>query len=221
MGKDKLRKFAENLTFPNMFQPSIEEAEQGFSLKGKWKQDFFKNDHSLTLELGCGKGEYSVGLAKKYTERNFIGVDIKGARMWRGCKTSNDDKMKNVAFLRTRIQLIIPFFDKGEVDEIWITFPDPQPKKENKRLTAPALLNIYKHFLKSDGIIHLKTDDRDLYEYTLEVIAKEGHTLLLKNEDLYNPANEHLEVMEIQTHYEGIWLKMGKKINYVRFQLKN
>ncbi len=218
MGKGKLAKFAENLTFPNMFQPELDE---DFRLKGKWRSDFFKNDHPIVLELGCGKGEYTVGLAQKYPNKNFIGVDIKGARIWRGCKTSNELKLSNVAFLRTRIQLIERFFEKNEVDEIWITFPDPQPKKENKRLTSPCLIAEYRKITKSNAIINLKSDDTDFYEYTVETAKTLGFPIQIQTADLYRPDAEHLEVMEIRTFYEQMWLDMGKKIKYVRYELCN
>ena len=143
MGKDKLRRFAENETFANMFQMKYEDVKDGFYLKGKWREEFFKNDNPLVLELGCGKGEYTVGLAKQYPKKNFIGVDIKGARMWRGCKTSVDENINNVAFVRTHIQVLDMYFAENEVSEIWITFPDPQLKKPNKRLTSPRFLDLY------------------------------------------------------------------------------
>jgi tRNA (guanine-N7-)-methyltransferase len=222
MGKGKLQKFAENENFENLFQPSYKDVlEKGFYLKGKWAKDFFQNNHSIVLELGCGKGEYTIGLAEKYPNKNFIGIDIKGARLWRGLKTSNEKNMPNVAFLRTRISNINLFFAKNEVSEIWITFPDPQPKKENKRLTSPAFLDKYKNILTSDAVIHLKTDDTMLYEYTLnDVVIAENHPLLYHSDDLYGN-NEELEVKEIHTYYEKIWLEMGKKIKYVKFRIKN
>ncbi|MDR2907498.1 MAG: tRNA (guanosine(46)-N7)-methyltransferase TrmB [Bacteroidales bacterium] len=223
MGKGKLAKFAENETFPNLFQPLYEDvAAHGFPLKGLWRKDFFKNENPIVLELGCGKGEYTVGLAEKYPEKNFIGVDIKGARIWRGLRRTKEKNLTNVAFLRTRIHNINLFFAPNEIDEIWITFPDPQPKKENKRLTCPRFLDNYKNILTPDGLIHLKTDDTMLYEYTLNDIVKgEHHRLLLHSDDLYKAGNPHLEVMDIQTFYEQMWLDMGKTIKYIRFQLKS
>ena len=152
MGKNKLARFAENETFANLFQLTYEQiTKEGFALKGKWNEDFFKNDNPIVLELGCGKGEYTVGLAKKYPNKNFIGIDIKGARLWRGCKTSNEDKMTNVAFVRTHIQMIESYFAENEVSEIWITFPDPQLKKPNKRLTCERFLKLYKNILKQEN----------------------------------------------------------------------
>jgi tRNA (guanine-N7-)-methyltransferase len=223
MGKGKLAKFAENETFSNFFQPTYEEVEaHGFPLKGAWHKEFFKNANPIILELGCGKGEYTVGLGEKYPEKNFIGVDIKGARIWRGLKRTKEKNLKNVAFLRTKISNINLFFASNEVNEIWITFPDPQPKKENKRLTCQRFLDNYKTILAPDGIIHLKTDDTMLYEYTLNEVINDGkHRLLLHSDDLYKEGNPHLEVMEIQTFYEQMWLEMGKKIKYIRFQLNS
>jgi len=221
MGKDKLRRFAENETFPNMFQEQYEQVkgEGGFHLKGKWKEEFFKNDNPLVLELGCGKGEYTVGLAKKYPNKNFIGIDIKGARMWRGCKTSVDEGMKNVAFVRTHVQLIDMYFGENEVDEIWITFPDPQLKKPNKRLTCPRFLERYKKVLKKNGIINLKTDSFELYDYTLnEVLLPNNNIIYFHTPDLYNSGFDD-DVIDIKTFYEGIYLQQGKPITYIKFEL--
>ncbi|MDR0972252.1 MAG: tRNA (guanosine(46)-N7)-methyltransferase TrmB [Bacteroidales bacterium] len=221
MGKDKLRRFAENLTFENMFQPSYSSLleNDGFDLKGFWAERFFHNNNPIVLELGCGKGEYTIGLARKYKEKNFIGIDIKGARLWRGCKTSNEENMNNVAFIRSYVQVIDKYFSSNEVDEIWITFCDPQKKKPNKRLTSPKFLEIYSKILKKGGIIHLKTDSDDLYDYTLnEVLIPQNKKVLSSCSDLYNtPSNE--EVKEIQTFYEKMFLKDGKNINYIKFEL--
>ena len=221
MGKNKLERFAENLTFDNFFQPTYEEIRDGYPLKGKWAADFFKNNHPIVLELGCGKGEYSVGLAQRYPEKNFIGLDIKGARMWRGCKTSRDENIPNIAFLRTKIELIENYFAENEISEIWVTFPDPQPRriKENKRLTSPPFLKKYAAILKADGLVHLKTDAFLLYFYTMEIIKEYGHQVLLTTDDLYHSGIED-DVMGIQTFYEQMFLDMGKKINYIKFQLK-
>lgn len=222
MGKGKLAKFAENETFSNLFQPGYEEVSvHGFPLKGQWAETFFQNKNPIVLELGCGKGEYTVGLSEKYPNKNFIGVDIKGARIWRGLSNAREKNLTNTAFLRTRIQNINLFFAEDEVSEIWITFPDPQPKKEGKRLTCPRFLENYKKILLSDGIVHLKTDDADLYEYTLEVVRNENHRLLLHSNDLYQPGNPFWEVMEVRTFYEQMWLDMEKKIKYIRFQLNS
>jgi len=220
VSKKKLQHFAETATFPNFFQPGPINDPAGFHLKGKWNIDFFKNDHPIFLELGCGKGEYTVGLAKKYPERNYIGVDIKGARMWRGAKTSVEEQIPNVAFVRTQIGSIPNYFSSPEVSGLWITFPDPHTPsaRQNKRLTCPRFLNFYRSILKSDAIIHLKTDDNGLYEYTLEVIASEGHTLHFNTADLYQEAPGE-EAAEIQTFYEHMWLKEGKSIKYLKFSL--
>ena len=218
--KKKLQKFAENLTFPNLFQPEYEEVKQGFYLKGKWKSDFFKNDNPLVLELGCGKGEYSVGLGKKYPNKNFIGIDVKGARLWRGCKTSNEDKMTNIAFIRMKIQNIESFFAHNEVDEIWITFPDPQPKKSksNKRLTSQVFLDRYTRIAKPNTLFHLKTDNEPLFDYTLEVIEENKHQLLVAIKDLYHNSGFE-EVKSIKTHYEKIFSEQGYDINYLEFKI--
>jgi len=220
VGKNKLARFAENETFANLFQLTYEQiTKEGFALKGKWNENFFKNDNPIVLELGCGKGEYTVGLAKKYPNKNFIGIDIKGARLWRGCKTSNEDKMTNVAFVRTHIQMIESYFAENEVSEIWITFPDPQLKKPNKRLTCERFLKLYKNILKQDGIVHLKTDSQELYEYTKdEVLIPSKREILYNTNDLYNSDFKE-DVIEIQTFYESMYLKIGKPITYLKFKL--
>ncbi|MBQ2375416.1 MAG: tRNA (guanosine(46)-N7)-methyltransferase TrmB [Bacteroidales bacterium] len=220
MGKNKLARFAENETFANLFQLTYEQVtKEGFALKGKWNKEFFKNDNPIVLELGCGKGEYTVGLAKKYPNKNFIGIDIKGARLWRGCKTSNEDKMTNVAFVRTHIQMIESYFAQNEVSEIWITFPDPQLKKPNKRLTCERFLKLYKNILKQDGIVHLKTDSQELYEFTKdEVLIPTKREILYNTNDLYNSDFKE-DVIEIQTFYEAMYLKIGKPITYLKFRL--
>jgi tRNA (guanine-N7-)-methyltransferase len=218
--KRKLERFAENETFENFFQPTFQQLSAGFKFKGRWNRDFFKNDHPIVLELGCGKGEFTTGLAQRYPKKNFIGMDIKGARMWRGAVTSQDENLKNVAFVRTRIQLIEHFYDSGEVNEIWITFPDPQPKKPRikKRLTSPEFLNRYRSICKKDCIIHLKTDNTTLFDYTLEVIKEQNLPLLFHSYDVdKNPGSE--EVLSIRTHYENLFRKQGEKIKYLRFGL--
>jgi tRNA (guanine-N7-)-methyltransferase len=218
--KNKLQRFAENLTFDNLFQYRYEELTEGFHLKGKWGKDFFNNDHDIILELGCGKGEYTVGLARRNPDRNYIGVDIKGARMWRGLKTAQEEGLKNVAFIRSRINLAGYFFDKDEVSEIWITFPDPQPRqiKTKKRLTSPNFLQLYAQFLKPGGIIHLKTDNIIFYEYTRDVIRENKLKLLYENDDVYGSDLDN-EVTSIQTFYEKKWLDHGTKIKYLKYQL--
>lgn len=220
MGKDKLRRFAENETFDNMFQMKYEDVKDGFYLKGKWREEFFKNDKPLVLELGCGKGEYTVGLAKQYPDKSFIGIDIKGARMWRGCKTSVDENINNVAFVRSHVQLLNFYFGEKEVSEIWITFPDPQLKKPNKRLTSPRFLDTYAKVLKDDAIIHLKTDSQELYDYTLnEVLIPQNRKVLVSTNNLYE-SNIIEDVISIRTFYENIYLSQGKPITYLKFQLQ-
>lgn len=220
MSKKKLLHFAENDTFENMFQPYFEELLKGYDQKGNWNKNFFKNDHPIVLELGCGKGEYTVGLAQRYPEKNFIGMDVKGARMWRGCKTSIEEGMTNVAFIRSKVQLIEYLFAENEVSEIWITFPDPQPRKarENRRLTSPKFLERYKKILKENANIHLKTDNEEFFNYTLEIIKQENHQLLDSVSDLYN-SDGYEEVRAIKTHYEKIFTEKGFHINYLKFQL--
>ncbi len=219
MGKHKLQRFAENLTFPNLLQVSFETLEsEGFHWYGRWNE-FFGNDNPITIELGCGKGEYTIALAQQNKDHNHIGIDIKGARMWRGAKTSNEQQLKNVAFLRTRIELINRFFSQDEVSEIWITFPDPQPKKPMKRLTSPRFLENYKHLLRPEGLIHLKTDSQELYDYTLnEVLIPDGHQVVYSTSNLYD--SNHLGMATaVQTFYEKMFLSQGKPITYICFKL--
>lgn len=220
MAKNKLRKFAQMETFDHVVQPPLEDLQNGFSLKGKWKKEFFKNDKPLVVELGCGKGEYSVGLARKYPNKNFLGVDIKGSRMWTGATEAKEENLNNVGFLRLRIEFIELAFAAGEIDEIWITFPDPQLKKRRaqKRLTHPLFLKRYHNILKEDGCIHLKTDSQFLHGYTLGIVHGEGHELEDAEHDLYG-ANLEREHMEIKTHYEQIYLDKGMPITYCRFKL--
>lgn len=219
--KNKLQRFAENLTFDNLFQYNYEQLiNLPFELKGRWKEDFFLNDHPITLELGCGKGEYTVGLAERYPGRNFIGFDIKGARLWKGLTMAREKGFGNVAFVRTKIDNINFFFESEEVSEIWITFPDPQPQlsRARKRLTSPLFLDRYRGILKPGGIIHLKTDSDLLYEYTLEVIREKSLPLHYHTNDLYAIGDE-MEVKSIRTYYEQIWLSQGLTIKYIRFGL--
>lgn len=219
MGKNKLKKFSEMETFQNVFQfPFSVLKEKGFPMKGRWREDFFHNDNPIVLELGCGKGEYAVGLAKKFTNMNFIGVDIKGARMWTGAKESVQEGMTNVAFLRTSIELIAEFFAPGEVDEIWITFPDPQMKKVNKRLTSVRFLNIYRQILKDNGIMHLKTDSPFLYAYTDASVKLNKFNVEVNTDDLYHSGLAD-DILEIQTFYEKQWLARGLTIKYIKWHL--
>ncbi len=220
MVKNKLRKFAENLTFPNLFQPTVEEVRAGFMLKGKWSRNFFNNPHPIVLELGCGKGEYTVSLAKKHPGKNFIGIDIKGARLWRGAKDSQLGNLSNVAFIKSYIGFIEELFGTNEVSEIWITFPDPQPrmKQVKKRLTSPRFLDHYKNIMLPGGVINLKTDNVELFDFTLREIERNNYDLIESTKDLY-ATDPDSEVAEVQTFYEQMFLKKGMKINYLKFRL--
>ena len=215
MGKDKLRKFAEINTFHNVYQ-----MEEGKKLSGKWALEHFKNNHPVVLELACGKGEYAVNMAKFFPEKNFIGIDLKGNRIWRGARTGVDEKIENLAFLRIQIEDIAEYFAENEVDEIWITFPDPQPQesREKKRLTFPGFLDKYRKFLKPGGKINLKTDNDGLYNYTLEKVTELGLPCPIKTDQLYS-SEFYDEVLKIKTHYERIYLKQDKNINYIQFEL--
>ena len=224
MAKRKLQRFAENATFNHFFQPGWEELSAGFSLRGKWNSDFFCNGNPVIIEMGCGKGEYTVDLSTKYPDKNFIGIDKKGARMWRGAKTSIEESRKNVAFVRMRAENINMVFNADEVDEIWITFPEPQPNspRHSKRFTSPEFINRYRKLLKRGGIIHLKTDSDLFYNYTIGIISDGGHELLYNASDLYsNPSDPEVrDVIDVQTHYEKMWLSQGLTIKYLRFRLK-
>ncbi|TXI81536.1 MAG: tRNA (guanosine(46)-N7)-methyltransferase TrmB [Crocinitomicaceae bacterium] len=225
MGKNKLARFAENKTLPNVFQPTRDEALNNFHLKGKWRSEVFKNQNPIVLELGCGKGEYSVGLAKAFPEKNFIGIDIKGARFWFGAKEAIENNLNNAVFLRTQIELVDCFFDHDEVDEIWITFPDPQIKyrRTKHRMTHPDFLERYKKILKKDGIMHLKTDSEFLHGYTLGLLQGAGHEIISAHHDIYGapeyePGTPLLR--EIKTYYEGLFSAKGKTITYIKFRIK-
>lgn len=222
MGKDKLRRWAELETFERTFQPKMDfPMPADFYLKGKWNSEVFKNEHPIVLELGCGRGEYTVHLAQQFEQKNFIGIDVKGARLWRGAKTINELNITNAAFMRIRIELIESFFAPHEVGELWITFPDPQMKteREKKRLTNPFFIERYKRLLKPNGILHLKSDSAELYQYTLEVLEKEKGHFLISTNDLYN---SHIvdDILSVKTTYEKIFLKEGKKITYIRYQFE-
>lgn len=213
MGKDKLRKFAEIATFKNVLQ-----LEEGKVMRGQWAKQHFSNNHPIVLELACGKGEYAVNLAKRFPEKNFIGIDYKGNRIWRGAKTALEEEVENVAFLRIQIENLLDYFNKGEVDEIWITFPDPQPQvsREKKRLTSDKFLARYREVLKDAGCINLKTDDDGLYGYTLGKITELRLILHAETTDVYHSdlLNEELA---IKTYYEKKYLAHQKNINYLRF----
>jgi len=218
--KNKLKRFNENETFTNVIQPSREEVLDNFSFKGKW-HSFFKNTHPIVIELGCGKGEYTIDLAKKNPDKNFIGIDIKGARFWRGAKTALEDNLGNVAFVRTQIELVDFIFDKEEVDEIWITFPDAQIKykRTKHRMTNHAFLKKYDHILKKDGVINLKTDSEFMHGYTLGLLHGEGHEIVHANHDVYKDYYSPDEVTGTQTFYEKKYLEKGKAITYIKFKL--
>ncbi len=227
MGKDKLRKWKENKTFDHVFEPDLQSAVKGEdqSMKGKWAE-IFKNDNPITLELGCGKGEYTVGLARKYPNRNFVGVDIKGHRFWRGAKTAQEESLPNVAFLRTRLEFIERYFEKDEVSELWITFSDPQPKDEKgtKRITSPIYIERYKNILKPGSLINVKSDSVLLYELSKEGYLEKGYNILLDSQDVYgelvNRVEEDLsEALNIKTYYEKRWLSEGKKIHFLQLKV--
>ena len=216
MGKDKLRKFAEVATFKNVVQ-----LDAGKEYKGQWSSKFFGNDKPLILELACGKGEYTVNLAKMFPEKNFIGIDYKGNRIWRGAKTALEEGIDNVGFLRIQIETILEHFEENEISEIWITFPDPQPQdsREKKRLTNPKFLERYKFILKDDGIMHLKTDSDFFFNYSIEQIDLLGLTKFKETTDLYK-SDLVDDVLSIKTYYERKYLAVDKSINYVQWTFK-
>jgi len=219
--KNKLKRFIENESFHNVIQPSRDELiNHSFKFLGKWNELVFKNNNPIVLELGCGKGEYTVNLAKLNPKKNYIGIDIKGARFWRGAKTALDENLENVCFIRTQIELLGYIFDKNEIDEIWLTFPDPQIKYQRRkhRLTNPDFLSIYNSVLKLNGIVHLKTDSEFLHGYTLGLLQGMSITPIFSNHDIYKNLNAPDEVVKIQTHYESIYLKEAKKISYLSFR---
>ena len=230
MGHGKLKKFAENETFRCLLQPDASQVldkEPGsrelrlrdHAIKGHWGQDMFGNDHPVVLELGCGKGDYTIALALRHPEINYIGVDIKGARLWKGAKYATENALPNVAFLRTRIEFIDAFFGPGEVSEIWLTFSDPQLRgSENARLSSPLFLERYRRFLRPGGIVHLKTDSRYLYEYTRAVVKANGLQVKVSQTDIYsNRTSVPEEVTQVQTFYEQMFLQMGLPITYMAF----
>ena len=218
--KNKLKRFQENETFPNVIQPTREEIVSGFSLRGKWNTHF-KNDNPIVLELGCGKGEYTVGLAKKFPNKNFIGIDIKGARFWKGAKIAIEENLPNVTFIRTQIELVDHIFGEQEVSEIWITFPDPQIKykRTKHRMTNQEFLKRYRQVLKPDGTVNLKTDSEFMHGYTLGLLHGLGLEVLYANHDVYKNEGSPKEVLEIQTFYENQYLEKGKPITFIRFKV--
>lgn len=223
MGKGKLAKFAEMaqnpLVFEPRYNPTAEKADD-FALQGNWNREFFHNQNPIVLELGCGRGEYTVGLAQLYPDRNFIGVDIKGSRMWTGATDALNKGLKNVAFLRTNIEFIWQFFGKDEVSEIWLTFSDPQMKKATKRLSSTYFLERYRRFMTDSGLIHLKTDSNFLFTYTQEMLKANGIIPEVCTRDLYKQTGDDtVEARSFQTYYEGMWRDRGIDIKYLRFRL--
>ncbi len=223
MGKGKLAKFADMETYENVFQYPYSVMEHvPFEMKGHWHEQYFHNDHPIVLELGCGKGEYTIGLAQQYPDVNFIGVDIKGARMWTGATQAVNEGLRNVAFLRTNIEIIDRFFAPDEVQEIWLTFSDPQMKNPRKRLTSTWFLERYRHFLVDGGIIHLKTDSNFLFTYTTCLVEHNQLPLLEKTDDLYHTSQLSTltsQLLSIQTYYESMWIARGLNIKYMKFRL--
>lgn len=223
MGKGKLAKFAEMETFNNVFQYPYSVIDNvPFEMKGKWREEFFKNENPIVLELGCGKGEYAVGMARMFPNINFIGVDIKGARMWTGAKAAIEEGLPNVAFLRTNIEIIDRFFADGEVQEIWLTFSDPQMKNERKRLTSTYFMERYRRFLVDGGLIHLKTDSNFLFTYTKEMVKENKLEVEMCTDDLYHATDLDegtKSILGIRTYYESMWLERGLNIKYIKFKL--
>ena len=217
MGKNKLARFAENETFELLFQHTdFNIREEVFALKGNWHRDFFKNDNPIILEVGCGRGEYTLALAERNPQCNYIGIDRKGARLWRGCKTATENQMPNVAFVRCKIEDIEYFFAPKEGSEVWVTFPDPQLQHERRRLVSPRFVGYYRQVMKeSGGVLNLKTDSQELYEYVIEVAPEQNWPILEKVDDVYNQPCAPI-LTEVQTFYEKMWLSQGKRISYVR-----
>lgn len=227
MGKGKLEKFEELKTFDNVLEPELEEVlHRGHPSKGRWREERFSHDGPLYLELGCGKGEYSLALARRYPEMNFLGMDIKGNRIWNGARRALEEDLKNVAFLRTRVEFVDSFFAPGEVDGIWFSFPDPQNKERRakKRLTGPRFLDRYASFLKPGAPLHLKTDDSKLHEYTRFVLEERGHPIERDLEDVHGSyeilTEEEASLLQVRTFYEEAALWEGKRIKYLRFRLE-
>lgn len=222
MGKNKFRRFQENETFANLFQPSFKELlTSDFDVKGLWRNVVFNNTNPIVLELGCGKGEYAVALARKYPHKNFIGIDIKGARIWRGAKTGIEENLKNLVFIRSKIECLTALFGENEIDEIWLTFPDPQPKKARKRLTSPLFLKRYRSILKNNATIHLKTDSQMLHYYTKALVTENNMPIYISTDNLYPEVEEYDEILKVQTAFEKLFAQRGKNITYLEFELGN
>jgi tRNA (guanine-N7-)-methyltransferase len=219
--KNKLKRFKENEMFKNVIQPTREEVVTNFSQQGKW-HSFFGNNNPIVVELGCGKGEYTIALARKNPNRNYVGIDIKGARFWRGAKTAIEENLPNVAFVRTQIELVACIFAENEVAEIWITFPDPQIKyqRTKHRMTNSSFMKKYHHILNEEGIVNLKTDSEFMHGYTLGLLQGAGHEVLYANHTVYKNEGAPKEVTEVQTFYENQYLEVGKPITYIKFRLK-
>ncbi len=223
MAKNKLKRFADMAVYPNVIEPTFEEVfRTDFRLKGRWAEEIFRNNRPIVLELGCGKGEYTVALARKYPEKNFIGVDIKGSRIWVGATDALQNNLTNVAFLRTRIEFIVSCFASGEVSEIWITFPDPQPQQSraNKRLTSARFLDSYKNIMKPDGIVHLKTDSLSLFDYTCKVVELNDLSVIECTDDLYGSGYED-DILSVRTYYEKMFMAKGFSIKYLKFNISS
>jgi tRNA (guanine-N7-)-methyltransferase len=221
--KNKLKRFNENKTFKNVFEPKREElVDAVYEMKGAWNEKFFKNNNPIVLELGCGKGEYSVALAQKYPNKNFIGIDIKGARFWRGAKTALEENLTNVAFIRTQIELVASVFAENEISDIWITFPDPQIKykRTKHRMTNSEFLKSYKKILQPEGTVNLKTDSEFMHGYTLGLLHGEGHEVIHSNNNVYKQEGSPEDVTSIQTFYENQYLEVNKPITYIKFKIK-
>lgn len=219
--KNKLKRFRENDTFANVIQPARQEVLDGFELKGKWNTHF-GNDNPIILELGCGKGEYTIALARKNPNINYIGIDLKGERFWRGAKTALEENLNNVVFIRTQIELIDLLFEENEVSEIWITFPDPQIKytRTKHRMTTRPFLKKYYHVLKPEGVVNLKTDSEFMHGYTLGLLHGEGHEVMYAHHDVYKNAHSPTDVVSTQTFYESKYLETGKAITYIKFKIR-
>lgn len=221
MGKDKLKRFAENVTFSNLYQPDFSEVfRKDYRLKGKWRREVFGNDNPIVLELGCGRGEYTVEMARRNPYNNYIGIDIKGARLWRGAKSALQEGLVNVVFVRCRIEFVESLFGENEISSVWITFADPQIKRENKRLTSPIFLDKYAKFLVNGGTVHLKTDSLFLHEYTLGIVRERGYEIIESNRDIYGTGCARQDnMLNIKTHYEEIFLSQGLPITYMSFKI--